>query len=188
MGNCHFVVAGVLSSGEYVPGGVGGNPNVLIRVTGAASHTVIAFSYLLIIIHALTLAPVCWVYAAEVWSLETRATSMGIAAIGNWLFNFALGLYIPPGFQNITWKMFLVFGVMCVLAAVQFFFTYPETCGKTLEEIEDMFAPGGPKPWHTKPGQSKLDAMVDDARTNQKHIHLGTREVKVDTEQTETVK
>ncbi|RVX74479.1 hypothetical protein B0A52_01605 [Exophiala mesophila] len=73
----------------------------LAAVSGAKANTVIAFSYLLIIIYALTLAPVAWVYAAEVWSLETRATGMGIAALGNWLFNFALGLYIPPGFQNI---------------------------------------------------------------------------------------
>ncbi len=26
MGACHFVVGGILSTGEYVPGGVGGNP------------------------------------------------------------------------------------------------------------------------------------------------------------------
>lgn len=76
MGVCHYVVGGVLSAGEYVPGGVGGDLNVLIRVTGSKANTVIAFSYLLIIIYALTLAPVCWVYAAEVWSLETRATGM----------------------------------------------------------------------------------------------------------------
>lgn len=76
MGICHFVVGGVLSAGEYVPGGVDGNLNVLIRVTGGKANTVIAFSYLLIIIYALTLAPVCWVYAAEVWSLETRAYGM----------------------------------------------------------------------------------------------------------------
>lgn len=65
---------------------------MVIKVTGAKANTVIAFSYLLIIIYALTLAPVAWIYAAEVWSLETRATGMGIAALGNWLFNFALGL------------------------------------------------------------------------------------------------
>lgn len=76
MAVCHFVVGGVLSAGEYVPGGVDGNLNVVIRVTGAKSHTVIAFSYLLIICYALTLAPVAWVYAAEVWSLETRASGM----------------------------------------------------------------------------------------------------------------
>ena len=76
MATCHFVVGGVLSAGEDVPGGVGGNLNVVIRVTGAKAHTVIAFSYLLIICYALTLAPVAWVYAAEVWSLETRAAGM----------------------------------------------------------------------------------------------------------------
>jgi MFS family permease len=170
MGICHFVVGGVLSTGKYVPGGVGGNPNVVIEVEGARAHTVIAFCYLLIIIYALTLAPVAWIYASEIWSLETRATGMGIAACGNWLFNFALGLYIPPGFLNITWRMFIVFGVMCFLGAAQFYFTYPETCSKTLEEIEEMFSPGGPKPWNTKPGQSKLDTLVNEAR--EKHYTM----------------
>ncbi|EXJ92753.1 hypothetical protein A1O3_01305 [Capronia epimyces CBS 606.96] len=167
MGACHFVVGGILSAGQNVPGGVGGNPNVVIRVEGAKANTVIAFCYLLIIVYALTLAPVAWVYAAEVWSLETRATGMGISALGNWLFNFALGLYIPPGFQNIKYGMFITFGCMCVLAAVQFYFTYPETCNKSLEEIEEMFSPTGPKPWHTKPGQSRLDRLVDVAREKQ---------------------
>jgi hypothetical protein len=49
-----------------------------MRVEGPPAHTVIAFSYLLIIIYALTLAPVCWIYAAEVWSLETRAWSCSV--------------------------------------------------------------------------------------------------------------
>jgi sugar porter (SP) family MFS transporter len=161
MGLCHFVVGGLLGSyGESVPGGVDGNLNVIIRVTGAPSHTVIAFSYLLIIIYALTLAPVAWVYAAEVWSLETRATGMGIAAVGNWLFNFALGLFVPPAFRNITWKTFIIFGVLCLAAACQAFFTYPETAGKTLEEIEVLFSDEGPRPWKTKPGQSRLDSEI----------------------------
>jgi len=161
MGTCHCVVGGVLGSyGVYVPGGINGNPTVPIKVSGGPSHTVIAFSYLLIIVYALTLAPVAWVYAAEVWSLETRAAGMGIAALGNWLFNFAIGLFIPPGFQNISWKLFIVFGVLCFGAAAQAFLLYPETAGKSLEEIEEMFSPGGPKPWHTKPGNSKLDAVI----------------------------
>lgn len=83
MGICHFVVGGVLGANyEYIPDGVGGDRNVVMKVTGSPANTVIAFSYLLIIIYALTLAPICWVYAAEVWSLETRAWGMGIAATG----------------------------------------------------------------------------------------------------------
>lgn len=62
MGVCHFVVGGVLGTyGESVPDGVDGNLNVVIRVSGSPAHTVIAFCYLLIIIYALTLAPVAWV-------------------------------------------------------------------------------------------------------------------------------
>ena len=58
---------------------------------------------------------------------------MGIAAIGNWLFNFAIGLFIPPAFINIKWGLFVVFGVLCVLASIQFFFTYPEV--RQLHEV-----------------------------------------------------
>ncbi|KAI9688275.1 MAG: hypothetical protein M1820_010303 [Bogoriella megaspora] len=161
MGICHFVVGGVLGSyGVSVPEGVQGNDNVVISVTGAPSHVVIAFSYLLIIVYALTLAPVAWVYAAEVWSLETRAYGMSIAALFNWLFNFALGLFVPPAFRNISWKTFIIFGVLCFGAAVQAYVSYPETARKSLEEIEEMFRPGGPKPWQTKVGGSHLEEHI----------------------------
>jgi len=101
MGTCHFVVGGLLSAGEIVPGGVDGNPNVPVRLTGAKANTVIAFCYLLIIVYALTLAPVAWIYAAEVWSLETRAVGMSIASLGNWLFNFSLGKAFLPLLKTI---------------------------------------------------------------------------------------
>ncbi|PSN73035.1 general substrate transporter [Corynespora cassiicola Philippines] len=168
MGFCHFVVGGVLGSNyTYVPEGVGGEKNVTMRVVGPPAHTVIAFSYLLIIIYAMTLAPICWVYAAEVWSLETRAIGMSIAAIGNWLFNFAIGLFIPPAFLNIRWRLFIVFGALCIAAAIQFWFTYPETCNKTLEEIEVMFSDDGPPAWKTKRGHSRLEDEIHAVSTAQ---------------------
>lgn len=93
MAVCHFIVAAMLGAYSVpVPGGVEGNANVVMRVTGSPAYTVIAFSYLLIIVYALTLAPVAWIYAAEVWSTGTRATGMAMAAEANWLFNFALGM------------------------------------------------------------------------------------------------
>lgn len=89
---------------------------------------------------------------------------MSLAAVANWLFNFALGLFTPPAFRNITYKTFIIFGVLCFAAAVQAFLTYPETCGKTIEEIEELFSAGGPKPWKTKPGGSRLDAEIEAVR------------------------
>lgn len=52
--------------GEIVPKGDGGDPDVLTKVTGSKVNAVIAFSRLLIIIYAQTLAPMAWIYAAEV--------------------------------------------------------------------------------------------------------------------------
>lgn len=90
------------------------------------------------------------------------------------LNSFALGLYIPPGFMNIRYAMFIIFGLMCFMAAAQFYLTYPETAHKTLEEIEEMFAPGGPKAWKTKRGESRLDALLEDAVANRLTIdHVG---------------
>ncbi|KAH7023138.1 general substrate transporter [Ilyonectria destructans] len=143
-----------------VPGGVDGNANVGIRVTGSPAYTVIAFSYLLIIIYALTLATVAWIYAAEVWSTGTRATGMALAAEANWLFNFALGMFTLPAFLNIKANIFIVFGVLCLAAAVQAWFTYPETCGKTIEEVEELFRKGAMPAWKTKKGGSRLEAEV----------------------------
>ncbi|KAI9813290.1 MAG: hypothetical protein M1827_004232 [Pycnora praestabilis] len=175
MGICQFVVGGVLGSyGTYVPGGVGGNLNVIVKVSGAPSHVVIAFSYLLIIVYALTLAPVAWVYAAEVWSLETRASGMALASVANWLFNFALGLFVPPAFGNISWKTFIIFGVLCFGAAVQAYFTYPETARKSLEEIEIMFSPSGPVPWKTRPGDSQLEARIEAVKEVQEGKGFGS--------------
>jgi hypothetical protein len=69
---------------QIVPEGVGGNKNFIIAVSGSLAYTVIAFSYMLIIVYALTLAPVAWVYAAEGCSLETRATGMSLADETRW--------------------------------------------------------------------------------------------------------
>ncbi|KAJ4330510.1 hypothetical protein N0V87_009931 [Didymella glomerata] len=167
MAFCHFVVGGVMGAhGVNVPE-VNGDANITMTVSGSPAYTVIAFSYLLIIIYALTLAPVCWIYAAEVWSLETRATGMGISAIGNWLFNAAIGLFIPPAFKNIKYGLFLLFGAFCVLGAIQFFFTYPETCGKTIEEIEVLFSHEGPRAWQTRKGSERLEHDVNDVADSQ---------------------
>jgi hypothetical protein len=69
-------------------------------------------------------------------------------------------MFTPPGFVNIKWNVFIVFGILCMLAAAWFFVFYPETYGKTLEEVEIMFGRDGPAPWKTRKGESRLDAEI----------------------------
>jgi len=171
MATCFFVVGGILGAhGKYLPNGLNGNLSVKVQVTGPPAYAVIAFCYLLVLAYSITLAPVAWVYAAEVWSLETRATGMALASIANWLFNFAIGFFIPPAFQNITWKLFIIFGVLCVGASIQAFVSYPETAGKTIEEVELLFSKGAPRPWKTKPGNSLLDDKIAEVAAHHRRL------------------
>ncbi|KAJ5737205.1 sugar transporter protein [Penicillium malachiteum] len=147
MSTCMFIVGGILATyGTYLPDGLDGDLSVRIKVTGAPSYVVIVFSYVLVLAYSLTLAPIAWVYVAEVWSLETRATGMALASVSNWLSNFGIGFMIPAGFANITYKLFIIFGILSFASSVQAFFTYPETAGKTIEGIEKLFEPGATAP------------------------------------------
>ena len=122
------------------------------------------------------------IYANSIRSLETRGNGMSIAATGNWLFNFALGLFVPPAFKNINWKTFMIFGALCLGAAVQFFVSYPETGRKSLEEIEVMFRSGGPKPWKTKLGDSVVDERAASVAAEQKNSsHVVRKDGTIDT-------
>ena len=46
---------------------------------------------------------------------------------------------MPPAFVNIQWKVYIIFGVFCTAMTIHVFFLFPETSGKSLEEIEAMF-------------------------------------------------
>lgn len=62
-----------------------------------------------------------------------------MATSSNWAFNTALGLFVPVAFASIRWKTYIVFGVFLTTMFFHVFFLFPETAGKTLEEIENIF-------------------------------------------------
>ncbi|KAK8166911.1 sugar transporter [Phyllosticta citrichinensis] len=145
----NFGVAGLMANyGNYVPNGLNGSPTVRWKVTGPPAKGVIALSYCFVGIYGLTWAPAAWIYCSEVFPLRWRAKGVGLSAATNWIFNFALAYFVPPAFENIQWKTYIIFGVFCFCSTIHAFFGYPETAGKTLEEIDLMFEPHV-KPWKT---------------------------------------
>jgi len=82
----------------------------------------------------------------ELYSLRVRGKAVALAISANWIFNFALSYFVPPAFTNIQWKTYLLFGIFNLAMFVHVLFAFPETAGKTLEEVEDMLTdPLGPK-------------------------------------------
>lgn len=136
-----FANAGILASyGHYAgPDGVNGIKEASWEVRGPASKAIIACSYLFVASYAPTWGPVSWIYPPEILPLRVRGKGVALATSANWIFNFALAYFVPPAFVNIKWKVYIVFAVFCVAMFVHVFFMFPETAGKTLEQVEDIF-------------------------------------------------
>ncbi|KAF4555617.1 Sugar (and other) transporter-like protein 35 [Elsinoe fawcettii] len=153
----HFAVAGTMASYGRPVDNIGGNYNLKWELSqGNPARAVIAIVYIFVGIYGFTWAPIGWIYASEVFPLKWRAKGVGLAAAVNWAFNFALAFFVAPAFTNIQWRTYIIFGVFCFAMTIHIFFTYPETAGKTLEEIDAIFDANIP-PW--KSGQVKRNAL-----------------------------
>ncbi len=84
-----------------------------------------------------------WLYCSEIPPLEYRHIGGSITAFGEWLSTFLFVMILPIGLENIRWR-FWIFVLTGNLAAVVFvYFLCPETGGKTLEQIDWIFAKPG---------------------------------------------
>jgi sugar porter (SP) family MFS transporter len=149
-----FANGGIMASyGKPAPpGGLNHTPEQSWDLSDApsAAKGVIACTYLFVASFAPTWGPVSWIYPPELYPLRLRGKAVAVSTASNWIFNFALSYFVPPAFENIKWKTYLVFGVFCFAMTVHVFFAFPETAGKTLEDVETMFNTPGMKPWKTK--------------------------------------
>lgn len=83
--------------------------------------------------------PVSWIYQSEIFPLHLRAKGASIATMTNWACNVAIAQATPVAFKSIGWKYFLVFACCNIANATGAYFLFPETKGRTLEEIAVLF-------------------------------------------------
>jgi len=155
-----FACAGLLATygSPAPPGGVDNVSEESWQISGPASKAVIACSYLVVASFAPTWGPVSWIYPPELFPLRLRGKAVALTTAANWIFNFALGYFTPPAFVNIQWRTYLIFGVFSIAMATHAFFCFPETAGKTLEEVEDLFLQKKPA-WKTRVVTRKILAV-----------------------------
>jgi len=114
----------------------------MISNNDAATKAIIVCSYFFVCSFAITMGPVSWTYPAELYSLKVRGKAVSLATATNWLFNTALAWAVPPGLSTIAWKTYFIFGTFNFAAFVHILFMYPETVGRSLEEVEEIFKQG----------------------------------------------
>jgi len=121
---------------------VDGDTIWVVENNDAATKAIIVCSYFFVCSFAISMGPVSWTYPAELYSLKVRGKAVSLATATNWLFNTALAWAVPPGLSSIAWKTYFIFGTFNFAAFIHIFFMFPETVGRTLEEIEDIFQQG----------------------------------------------
>ncbi|CRL30578.1 Sugar/inositol transporter [Penicillium camemberti] len=105
----------------------------------SAAGASLLFYFMALFCYPIGLFLVPFMYAAEIAPLCTRAKVTAMSAASNWLFNFVLAEVSPVGFATIKWRYYLVYACISAFACVCFYLVCPETKGRTLEEIDDIF-------------------------------------------------
>ncbi|KAF9937810.1 hypothetical protein BGZ65_000933 [Modicella reniformis] len=110
-----------------------------IKDNDHASKAVIACSYLFVCSFAISWGPVSWTYPAEIYPLRIRSKAVSLSTASNWAFNFILAYAVPPALENIQYRTYFIFAGFCVAMTIHVFLMFPETKGRTLEEMEELF-------------------------------------------------
>jgi sugar porter (SP) family MFS transporter len=141
MGICHFIVAGIIALCE--------NDWPAHRAAGWAA---VVFIWIFSVGFGFSWGPCAWIVVAEVFPLGLRAKGISIGASSNWLNNFAVGMSTPDFVTAASYGVYIFLGLMCVLGALYVALVVPETKGRTLDEMDELFG--------DKTGRNKTDAEL----------------------------
>ncbi|GAB1744693.1 hypothetical protein NU219Hw_g2232t1 [Hortaea werneckii] len=109
--------------------------------TGPAKGAAVGF-FTYIAFFGATWLPLPWLYPAEINPIKTRAKANAVSTCSNWLWNFTVVMFTPPFTSASTFGCYLFFAIINALFIPTIYFFYPETAGRTLEEIDLIFAKG----------------------------------------------
>lgn len=145
--------------------------------------------YLFIVFFAFTILPLPWVYPPEINPMQTRTMAAAVSTCTNWITNFAVVMFTPVFVSNAGWGAYLFFALMNYLFIPVIFFFYPETAGRSLEEIDIIFAKAfveKRQPWRVAATLPKLSAREIESEANVLGLYEGEFE-KADMEVMEDV-
>ncbi|KAJ5647054.1 hypothetical protein N7490_003426 [Penicillium lividum] len=80
-----------------------------------------------------------FMYGSEIAPLSIRHIVAAATAMSSWLFNFMVAEVTPVARNNIGWKYDIVYAATSAAGCVLIYLFYPETRGRSLEEIDEIF-------------------------------------------------
>ena len=82
---------------------------------------------------------VSWLYPTEINSTRYRICGMSYGVATNWLINFGVVFVTPLGIAKLGSQFYIIWTVLNALIVPIIWIFYPETAGRSLEDIDRMF-------------------------------------------------
>ncbi|GKT80582.1 metabolite transport protein [Colletotrichum tofieldiae] len=105
----------------------------------AAQRGLIACIFAVSANYSALLGPMTWIIPPEVFTTELRAKANAIVQVIHYSISLIITQCSPIALAAVGWKYYILFVLTNAVCAVIFAFFYPETRGKSLEEIDEIF-------------------------------------------------
>lgn len=83
------------------------------------------------------MGPLVWTVLGEIFPNRVRAHAASFCVLLLWLANFTVSQFFPWLLRTFEYRVFWVFGAICLVTLVFIWALIPETKGRTLEELEE---------------------------------------------------
>ncbi|WP_110929656.1 D-xylose transporter XylE [Bacillus massiliglaciei] len=84
--------------------------------------------------------PICWVLISEIFPNKIRGQAVAIAVAAQWAANYFISSTYPMMMEYSSSMTYGFYGLMSILSAIFVWKFVPETKGRTLEEMESIWA------------------------------------------------
>jgi MFS family permease len=129
-----FMITGTgLAISTAVLAGTGG------RSQGSASTAAVVFVFLFDFFYPMGFLGQTFLYASELAPLRHRVPITAIANATQWLCQFVVAKVTPPGTTNLGSHYWIIYAVLNASFVPLVYFFFPETSGRSLEEMDTIF-------------------------------------------------
>ena len=116
----------------------------MFGVAGLAYFEIIGISTLVFIIiytasFMMSWGPICWVLISEIFPNKIRGQAVAVAVAAQWAANYFISSTYPMMMEYSGALTYGFYGVMSVLSALFVWKWVPETKGKTLEQMDELW-------------------------------------------------
>ncbi|KAM7189904.1 General substrate transporter [Rhypophila sp. PSN 637] len=105
----------------------------------AAQRGLIACIFAVSANYSALLGPMTWIIPPEVFTTELRAKANAVVQVIHYSISLVITQCSPIALAAVGWKYYILFILTNGLCTLIFAFAYPETRGKSLEQIDEIF-------------------------------------------------